>query len=105
MVGIIVVLGLVYGRHIINIHYESYVLSRIFKDVATEAITSGADERQITKNIRTRAESEGIGKLYEDTDLVVTKATNSVEITVNYRTCAILTKNWEICADQEVSYK
>ena len=96
-VGALLLLGIIYGRHVINIHYNNYVLSEKAKDVARENI--GKDDKTILKALRSRAEFEKIDSLYSDADVVITKDSNKVDIEITYRECAVLNKNWEICAD------
>lgn len=98
--GALIVLAIVYGRHIINIHYKSYALTAKAKDIVKE--NPNADDKTILKALRTKAEFDRIGDVYEDSDVLISKDGGNTVITINYRECAKLNKNWEICADQEI---
>ena len=102
-VGAAILLGIVYGRHVINIHYNNYVLSEKSKDIARENV--GKDDKTILKSLRDRAAFEKIDGIYADSDVVITKDNSKVDIEITYRECATLNANWEICADMKAGTK
>ncbi len=104
IVGILVLLGIVYGRHVINIQYNAYALTQKAKDVIKETGNS-QDEKQILKLLRSKADFDKLSNLYEDSDVVIDRDNGNTSITITYRECASLNDAWEVCADKEISTK
>lgn len=102
LVGGAALLALTYGRHVINIEYNAYVLTAKVKDTAKE---NNTDDKSILKSLRAKADFEHIGKIYDDSDVLISKDGGNTVITINYRECAQIGKTYEVCADKEISSK